>query len=165
MSWRYYEGAPGRRYCWAIDPTFTCPNGTLKYPTADDDWEIPEPFMRAAEILDMYPGLLLRMVVKAHRNNRRLRENGRLTDRCETCGRRMERKGFRAWAEEDAGAGRTGLQGVSDELTRAFGGKPSNILKVIYFDTKKEAVAWALEESRISRAVAAEAKGGSIDVK
>lgn len=159
MSYRYYQGAPGRRYCWAVDPTFICPNGALKYSSADEEWEVPEPFMRAAEILDVFPSSLVKMVVRGHRNNRRLRENGRLTDRCETCGTRMKREGFRAWIEQDK---RPEDLGTSDQITLRLGGSPSHIVKTIYFDTKKEAVAWALDESRISKAIA---KEPSIDGK
>lgn len=153
MSYHYYEGAPGTRYCWALDPTFICPISQLKYDTADEQWSVPDEFTAAANLLGVEPSSLLRLMVRGHRNNRRMRIDGKLTDRCETCGHKMERKGFRTWSERDRTEPREGVGGVSDDLTRRFGGTPSEILKTIYFDTKKEARAWALENSQVSQAI------------
>lgn len=153
MSYRYYQGAPGRRYCYAPDPTFTCPYGQLKYTTENEEWSAPEPFMQAAALLDVFPDSLVRLVVRGHRNNRRARIDGKLTDRCDNCGHRMERLGFRCWVEQDKPPGQFG---TSDEITSRLGGTPTEIVKTVYLDTKKEARSWALEESRISKATAAE---------
>ena len=152
MSYRYYNGAPGRRYCYAADPTFVCPYGQLKVST-DEQWEVPEAFAQAAALLDVFPDNLVRLVVRGHRNNRRARIDGKLTDRCDNCGHRMDRLGFRCWIEQDRPPEHWG---TSDQITRSLGGTPSEIVKTVYLDTKKEARSWALEESRISKAAAAE---------
>lgn len=150
-SYRYYDAGGGRHFCYAVAPTFLCPYGQLKVPTADEDWEVPEPFMQAAQALDVMPAALLGMVVRGHRNNRRLRVNGQLTDRCETCGHKMDRLGFRCWEETPKAP--SGLDNVASRLGSA---PPTDIVRTVYVDTKKEAREWAYEEMRIAKSVAKE---------
>lgn len=147
-NYRYFNGAPGVRCCIAVHPTFVCPYSQLNLSTADEEWEVPAPLLQAATQLGMYPGLLVRLVVRGHRNNRRMREGERLTDRCENCGARMERRGFHCWIEQDKPREH---YGTSDRMTEAIGGTPKIILKTLYLPTKKEAREWAFEESKLSK--------------
>jgi hypothetical protein len=63
----------------------------------------------------------------------------------------MERLGFRCWIERDKSPEE---YGTGDHITERLGGSPSHIGKVLYLDTKKEARAWALENSQVSKAAA-----------
>jgi ribosomal protein S14 len=96
----------------------------------------------------MYPELLARIVARGHSSNRRLRHAGKLTDRCDHCGSRMERLGFRCWIEHDRPREQ---YGTADRLTEAIGGSPRTVLKTLYLPTRKEAREWAYEEAKISK--------------
>jgi hypothetical protein len=82
----------------------------------------------------------------------RLRVDGKLTDRCGACGARMERLGFRCWvdAPHEATDSRTR---IADRLGFE---PPRDHVRTFYVDTKREAAAWARDEQRTAKAVAAE---------
>ena len=105
----YIEGADGRRYCYAKDPTYLCPMGDPVVYERSEDSEDSEPVPRltldvmvpAAERLGMDQMLLAKVIGSAHlrAGAGRARIDGRLTDICATCGHKLIRKGFRYWIE------------------------------------------------------------------
>ena len=109
VGYWYIEGADGRRYCYAKEPTFVCPMGEpVEYDRVEDS-EDREPTARltvpaitpAAERLAMDPLLLAKLIRSAHQRHGagRARVDGRLTDTCAACGHKMVRHGFRYWIE------------------------------------------------------------------
>jgi hypothetical protein len=149
MSYRYYAGAVGARFCYAVQPTYLCPLG-------EPDLEAVEaPWQAAARELGCSPVYLAREIRRAHRSHRIGRErdaDGKLTDRCTVCGARMERHGFAAWSE--APDPEEYRQRIADRLGFAMAVVQSTPRR--YFERKREAMEWAREESKISRAAAVE---------
>lgn len=103
MSASYrYTTHDGRRYCYAVEPTYRCP---LADAVPEEVTDVPEAIVAAAAALGSDAYLLARALRKAHTgmlatDGGRQREDGKLTDRCRCCGARMERLGFRVWIEE-----------------------------------------------------------------
>ena len=87
-SYRYFEGSDGRHYCFAIEPSFTCPSVR----EADD-----EKVIAAAAELGVDAKWLARRL--QHHPVRLRDDRERLTDTCGTCGVRLKRLGFRWWIE------------------------------------------------------------------
>lgn len=155
----YMEGADGRHFCFAKEPTYTCPHAHFERTRVDEETveRIPTPAVkRAAEALGADPELLARGLERQHASFTygRRRVNGKLTDQCAVCGARMQRKGFRCWIEREPTdderndmnsrvAGRLGFSNMRTE--RSF-----------YVDTKREAREWAAEEVKVTRAAMAE---------
>lgn len=150
-SYRYYQGAPGVRFCFAVHPTFQCPLA-MHSPDA-----IRADVRAAAELLGTDAGGLGVAIARGHRSvgTRQRDLAGKLTDRCDSCGAKMDRPGFATWVKTDLADGEDELGiGVRRNL---FGGRPWRQTPTRYFDTKAEAREWALEEARTSKAAAGEA--------
>jgi hypothetical protein len=157
-----YTASDGRRYCWNKEPTFSCPLVDPLADRPDPDGDPVSPFGRgideAAAALSVAPADLAGVLRRAHRSTsgkgtRRRRVGGRLTDLCDVCGRRMKRLGFRAWIEVPDTSERTGTQ-----ITRMMFGAAYWPVRDSsrYFDTKKEAQSWALDEKRLHDAILAD---------
>lgn len=146
MRSRYFAGANGAQFSYAVEPSYTCPLAPESEPKLLTG--------AAAALLDCDGGKLAKILERAHASHRQGRERddaGRLTDRCAICGARMERVGFVAWADEpdtDEARGRIGSR-LGINVMRTL--KPRR-----YFDRKKDAIEWAREESKIHRAAAAD---------
>ena len=105
----YIEGADGRHYCYAKEPTFVCPMGEpVEYdrPEGSEDSEptarlTVEAIVPAASQLGMDPLRLAKLIRSAHHRAGagRARVDGRLTDMCAACGHKLQRQGFRYWIE------------------------------------------------------------------
>lgn len=139
--YRYILGADGRRYCWAVHPTFRCPNADL---LGEPDAKGP----RARELADASAALgcdaalLVRLLSRAHNllsGERRRDDRKRLTEDCAICGRRMSRLGFAYWiaavASHDSPAARIQVRLGGDSFERIEG--------PWYAGTKSDARAWA----------------------
>jgi len=139
--YRYILGADGRRYCWAVHPTFKCPNADLP----------AEPAAQGARALELAEGsaalrcdaaLLVRVLSRAHgllAGERRRDDRSRLTEDCAICGRRMSRLGFAYWiaaiAPHDSPAARI--------QARRGGAGFERVAGPWYAGTKSDARAWA----------------------
>lgn len=105
----YIEGADGRHYCYAKEPTYLCPMAEPVLFDRAEDCEGSEPVPRltvpaitpAAQQLAIDPLLLAKLIRSAHHRigAGRARVDGRLTDTCAACGHKLTRKGFRYWIE------------------------------------------------------------------
>lgn len=162
FSYRYYEGTDGRHYCYAPAPTFVCPMADLTEYVPNPDGEGGEhriklgdlePLTSAAQKLGVDPLELGMMLKRTHHSGRsgRKRVDGKLTDICAGCGHKLDRLGFRAWVEREPTAEEA--DNASDRIgARLFGSGPRWITdESHYFATKKEAVEWAREESKLER--------------
>lgn len=143
-NYHYYRGADGQRFCYAAEPTYQCP---LAEPGATGS---------AAEALGCDAAKLAQMIRRAHSRSGAGRDrdaDGRLTERCQTCGAKLVRVGYAAWAEEPD------PEEYRERIAERLGfDRPMRQSKPRrYFDVKREAMAWAREEAAISKAVAEEA--------
>lgn len=148
MSYWYLDGPDQIRFCFDRHPRFQCRVG--EGGSADE-------LQAAGEQLGVLK--LVELVELAHRRRGRAerdRQDGKLTDRCATCGARMERLGFMAWAERPAAPDSTGTQmaerlGANAVPVRGDG---------ICFPTKREAEAWAREQLEVAQLVDADERAG-----
>lgn len=165
LRYRYYEGKDGRHYCYAPHPTFACPLADpVVYQPSDDGegegtWtlrdETREAIYAAAQALGVEPVDLAKMLRTMHQRRGQARRRdaaGKLTDTCDTCGGKLKRLGFRAWIEREP---REEELTSSDRIGQQFNGRPNwRTDETHYFGTKKEAIEWAREESKIERTTA-----------
>jgi hypothetical protein len=156
----YIDGAPGVRFCWLKEPTYVC-----RYAPGVADFRTVEDRLREAapELADVAGGLGIeigRVMNRAHSGGRggRRRVNDKLTDRCDACGAKMRRLGFRAWREElKAPDETTEGERARAAIGEAFGGDGLawRTTESHYMGTKREAEAWARENVAVSRAAVA----------
>lgn len=135
----YIDGADGRRYCYAKEPTYRCHVGAIERdPVAPDAGYVLTPaIVAAADKLEIDAQFLAR---KLRHSPERSRVNGKLTDDCNACGHRMERVGFRYWIEVVDTESRT----PSTQLTQMMGGTPTKTVEGPWFaKTKQAAKQWA----------------------
>jgi hypothetical protein len=151
MNARYYRGGD-RRFVYDVEATYRCP------------WALgPPPDVLATALAGGLTGLSV-IFAKAHRQATRIRaqdSNGRKTDRCATCGAKLEKVGYRAWIEapypdvvaelrrlgrgEDASAAE-GSARISERLGGdEYAPWPGSSR---YFGLKREAVAWCREQAQ-----------------
>jgi hypothetical protein len=186
MSWRYWGLPDGREFRFATEPLFECPQAAIVYEVWDPSKPVgsektitrrrPEEAVgvthtrhvtaeaqAAADALGVDPKKLLGMLTAAHRRNGlgvRARVDGRLTDRCDVCGARMERKGYMAAVWEPTPEEELGDSRSTVELNRHL--NPGYVhmrpVKVVYLDTRREAKQWAYDEYATAKAVVEEAK-------
>lgn len=147
MSYRYYAAPGGYEFAYASAPTFLCPHSDFAWvdedaDPADREW-IPSEAARAVAVaLGTTDQDACRMLRRAHasHSHRRRRVDDKLTDRCDACGAKMRRKGFRAWAQRprqnDGGTG----QRIAERLGMS---PPAEVVESVYVETKREARAWA----------------------
>lgn len=153
-AYHYYAGADGAQFCYAAQPTYRCPLAEPSEEGAGRPNESSQ-LVAAADALTVDPGKLAGVLKRAHasyRAGRERTEEGRLTDTCRVCGARMERVGFAAWHQapdpveyRQQIAKRLGYVAATRQVGRRR-----------YFDRKREAMEWAHEEAKISRAAAQE---------
>lgn len=124
MSVRYWsiKGDPeGRHFCFTTEPFFECPNSRITYevqnlatgektlttrrPEERVGWtftrHVSDEAAQAAQLLGVEPKKLLAILGNAHRHRaaERARVNGKLTNRCATCGAKMIDHGYSAYVE------------------------------------------------------------------
>jgi hypothetical protein len=169
-SWRYYEH-DGTRWCWNVDPTFICPNAGITEYVAPEDGDggahviarREDEIGEAADALGMDPIKLALILNRAHQSFKHDRErvDGKLTDRCKACGAKMRREGFRAWIERFVPENeRTEAERTSTRIgSRLFGSSDTTWRRegFRWYDTKKEATGWALDEYKVAKALKASA--------
>lgn len=161
MSTRYWEieGDPEeRRFCFTTKASFTCPHAYFEREReADASGAIivvrrtPTPAVKAvAEALGTDVASAMRVLERGHggRGTERRREDGRLTDRCATCGAKMIAHGFSAYVERPK---REGEFEETDRASAAIAGRlgfdgPSVRLKSVSGLKRAEARAWAWEQ-------------------
>lgn len=148
----YIEGADGRHYCYAKEPSFVCPIGS-----AD---RLGDLFDTACEEAGISKEWMLR---RLRHNGYRARVNDRLTDRCESCGHKLDRLGFRCWIEEPYTREdlRDSSVRVTVQLNKTLSGNtPFKTVKSFHLDTKREAQRWAREEVALTKAIKEEEVNG-----
>lgn len=168
-TWRYYEH-DGQRWCWNVEPIYSCPNAQVTEYVAHEDGEggahvlsgRDDEVTDAAQALGMDAvklGLILTRGHQSHRAGRDRDDAGKLTDRCRVCGAKMRRDGFRAWRSQLMPAGKaTDAERTSAHIGSRIFGSDGTVWRddpCKWYDTKKEAKGWALEELKTARAVAA----------
>lgn len=130
LSYKYVPGADGRRYCFSIEPIYSCPIAARE----DDD----EQLVKVAAELNVsakWLGRRLRHVTGRRRDGRR----GKLTDYCDNCGSKMKRLGFRRWIEAPGKPDDT-----STKIAKRLGGDGFVMVEgPWYSSTKKDAREWA----------------------
>lgn len=149
MSYHYYRGADGLRFCYAPGATYRCPLAPESEPKLLT--------LAAAELLKCDAAKLARIFERMHNVSLRERDEatGKLTETCRVCGSKLDRLGFAAWAERD----KPEADSVGERISEAvFGAVVEQVEPRRYFERKREAMSWAVEEARISRAIAAEAR-------
>lgn len=166
-SW-YFEAPDGRRFNWNKAPTYICPNADPIRVEVDGDERIETITLDRAVAIDaaarglmMDPLKLARLIKRSHRSfsYQRERVNGKLTDRCECCGAKMDRLGFRCWVDRPKTEDElTSEDRTSSRVAERLGFDPGRrvVVHSFYADTKREADAWARDELRTAKAVAAE---------
>lgn len=147
-TYRYWEAADGRRFCYARDATYRCPVSSMT--------ELDDGLRAAADALGVHPGKLVRLLAAPHPHGaRRERVDGQLTETCAHCGHRLQRDGFRVWVErpatEEEVRENAGLA-ISSRL--GYGARVTE--RVSWCDTKKEARTWAYDGYRQAQAALAE---------
>lgn len=159
---RYYDAPDGRHFCWNVDPTFVCPLAWFERTDDEAKARIPTAAVEAAAAaLGCGGDELARILERQHASftHTRRRVDGRLTDICDCCGSRMERKGFRVWADRPKTQEElTGNDRVASQIGQrlGFSGEQRVTLRNFYVDTKREAKAWALDELRTAESAAVE---------
>lgn len=140
-SW-YFQGPRGLRFNWDREPTFECPNADLLDERGERRTR-PE-LVAAARAIGADPLLLGQLLHSRHSllQARRLRVDGRLTDRCATCGSKMTRKGYRAWIDEP-GEGTIVPSGGSEPSSARVA---RSTIRTTWHRTKTAAEAWARHE-------------------
>ena len=140
MSYRYLTGSDGRRYCFSVHTNYRCRN-------AHETGRPEEPARQrevidAADALACIPEKLTEILSRAHGNlgaRRRRESDGRLTEDCDVCGRRLERLGFAyfiaARAPQDSSARRIAARLGASGYQRVEGPWHAN--------TKRDARQWA----------------------
>lgn len=136
MSYWMIHGADGKDYCWAKEPSYRCPIGSAE--------RLGDILAAACEVIGIDPAWLLR---RMKHSPYRKRVNGRLTDRCETCGHKLERLGF--WCSIR----------THDHEQSVAGFAMANIEKQFYVDTKREAERWARDEVALTHKIKEEEEG------
>jgi hypothetical protein len=138
----YFENeSTGQRFAWAKEPTFVC--GFAESPPAPLEDSLAESTEPDSPTVEKFREIWRR----GHRgtSHRARDENDRLTDRCAACGAKMERRGFRAWAEiEKSEPGTSGdriAQRLGFSMTEQIPGSGR------YFRTKRQARDWAYRMS------------------
>jgi predicted pyridoxine 5'-phosphate oxidase superfamily flavin-nucleotide-binding protein len=133
MSYRYWEVGT-RHWEYATEPTSRCPLATAETKSA--------PGMdAAAHALGVDPGKLARVIGTHHSGygSREREEDGTLTDRCTTCGHKMDRLGFAVKitdVDPDQDSSRARIN------SRLFGGELRTPLAFKYLPTRKAAKEW-----------------------
>lgn len=145
---RYWElkGDPeGRRFCFTVTPWFVCPYAE----------EIPQ-WMRSEARLEGLDGeLVAELWRRGHRHKGgRARVGGRLTDRCDACGARMDARGYSAYVERDPTAAElTGERATAQRIGERLGfrGPSVRVKGVTGLATRREAKQWAWDEYTIAK--------------
>lgn len=159
----YIEGGPGVRLCYAKSPTYICPHAYFERVRDADDKVTGRVPTAAAEkvaaVLGTDPESAAKLLERGHRSmGGRLRVDGKLTERCEGCGAKMQRKGFRIWREELVPEEeRTSEQRTSAAINSRLGfdGQTWKTTYSGYVETKREAEGWARENAASSKAAVA----------
>lgn len=157
-SYRFYAGGGGRRFAYASSPTYRCPisdelTAAEGSPTPILD-ELEGAMMSSHETVD---GMLdLR---KALRRAHRSTGAADPPNVCPSCGAEMTNAGYRSWIEAT----------LEDELVAASANESTIALNrrlgathlhvpgsTRYWPKKREAIAWAREESEIDKTAARE---------
>lgn len=184
MSYRYWhiKGDPEEReFCYTTTPLYVCRFASVRYEVTDmasgEKTIVERPpeervgitfrhapsddVVAAAAHMGMDPSKLAHLIRKGHFHAERARVDGKLTDRCSACGRRMENKGCSAYVQrprredEDDSTSR-----VNRRLSEAMGfGGPMVRLKGVTGLPRKDAKQWAYDEYLIAKAALAEGKG------
>lgn len=143
-SYRYYEGAEGRRYCYASQRTHRCPvappmDGALTG--------------RVAEIAAVLDGLGLdgaKTLRRAHRTSTHVTEKT-----CGCCGAVLESLGYAVWIEmpwdqiPETNDNIRATRAINERMGSTHGRKPGSHR---YFGLKREAIQWCREEAQIDKA-------------
>jgi hypothetical protein len=151
----YFEGADGRRYCYAGEPSFRCPIGAIERdPIAEDAGFILTPAIEnAAAELDLDPQFLAE---RLKHSAGRARVGGKLVEKCITCGTKLERLGYRYWIM--AKVSDEGAREANARIADRLGFNADGFVTVEgswYAETRKAAKAWALGRKRETDRVAA----------
>lgn len=151
MSGGWFIENGTRRWHWHKEPTFRCPN--------EETWNRDEEIVRrdaqlhaAASELGADPVLLAQMLTHRHRSGGGNREkiDGRYTGRCRICGAKLIRRGYFAWIDDAIPKRKmTDEERRQAAIAERLGGAPPRrrVGEPRYFDTKKQAEAWARTES------------------
>lgn len=171
MGTRYYSGGR-RRYLYNSEATYRCPYVT------GPPWALVELAHKSGV------SRLPEVFASAHRRSSRIRqidENNRPTDRCATCGAKLDKVGYRVWVEgryEDVvadlrrqasrrGGRQAGKQQILDQvasvetsqrINERLGGDGWTIWpgSERYFGVKREAISWCREQAEQEKAGRAE---------
>jgi hypothetical protein len=152
-SYRYYTAA-GKFFCYARDVTVRCPNHVSI--TERGVWELEH-----AKLVEELAGLGLdayRLMSRSHRSLHGGFEDRSRKGHCAACGTRLERVGYHTWIEDKIE--RVELNEMTRTLNTALGSTHMMVPgSHRYWPTKREAIAWAREESQIERVAAREEVG------
>lgn len=133
FSYRYLEGADGRRYCFAAEPSFECPVGAAENIDGLDEF---------AAAIGVAPEWLLRRI--RHNGGRHRDDGGKLADTCDACGHKLKRLGFACWVEALPATDATDDQLSTSRMRKRLGGEGFVRVEGQWYQrTRKDAADWA----------------------
>ena len=158
---RYWDGPEGRRYCFTTEPLMECPNVPEPQREAGSGYVVTAVAKAVAAALSTTEQDACRVLRRAHSGSRghRRRVDGKLTDRCDSCGAKMRNRGYFAYVEEPVPEEElTSLQRTSAALNARLSGNATQYRRIrdVQVDTRREAKAWAWDELKADKAIEAE---------